>query len=265
MKRLLLYANTLRHLRASQLSALIRKRLLPGTSRRLRAGDVRLRAGVGIGPIISWTHHSEKAYVFRFLNREKSFPDGQIDWVSGDMSKLWRYNLHYFDYLQESGRTQDEKTTLISDWIAHNAPGATDAWEPYTVSLRLVNWIKFFMKEGDRLPEEWLGSVYTHAQWLEQNLEYHLLANHYLKNGVALFFAGLYFEGADADRWLATGRQILADELDEQFLSDGGHFERSPMYHAISLVDYLDVLNLMIGSQRALHFDEQQRFTARVH
>ena len=265
MKRLLLYANTLRHLRASQLSALTRKRLLPSTYCRLRVGDVRLRAGVGIGPIISCAHHSEKAYAFRFLNREKSFPDGQIDWVSGDMPKLWRYNLHYFDYLSGSSRSRDEKAALISNWITRNVPGAQDAWEPYTLSLRMVNWIKFFLRTDPVLHHEWLHSLYAQGLWLEHNLEDHLLANHYLKNGVALFFAGVYFEGTDADRWLAKGRQILANELDEQFLSDGGHYERSPMYHAISLVDYLDVLNLMTGSQRALHFDEQQRFTSRIH
>ncbi len=181
------------------------------------------------------------------------------------MAKLWRYNLHYFDYLHETGRPQEEKASLISDWIRHNALGAPDAWEPYTVSLRLVNWIKFFLRLDIPLPEEWLDSLYTHAQWLERNIEYHLLANHYLKNGAALFFAGVYFEGSDAERWLALGRRILSSELEEQFLSDGGHYERSPMYHAISLVDYLDVLNLMSGSQRAVAFEEEHRMTTRVH
>lgn len=263
--RIVRFAHTLRFLRPRQLGYLIIRRLLPVRHRTVSHGAVRRR--LLVGPTSAWISKKAAAstYEFCFLNIRKVMSRPNVDWASSDMSKLWRYNLHYFDYLQESGRTQDEKRRLISDWIAHNAPGATDAWEPYTVSLRLVNWIKFFMKEEDRLPEEWLDSIYTHAQWLEQNLEYHLLANHYLKNGVALFFAGMYFDGADADRWLTKGRQILADELDEQFLSDGGHFERSPMYHAISLVDYLDVLNLMIGSQRALHFDEQQRFTTRVH
>jgi uncharacterized heparinase superfamily protein len=37
---------------------------------------------------------------------------------------------------------------------------------------------------------------------------------------------------------------MLAKEAIEQFLPDGGHFERSPMYHAIATRDLLDVLNL---------------------
>ena len=37
---------------------------------------------------------------------------------------------------------------------------------------------------------------------------------------------------------------ILQREIDEQVLGDGGHFERSPMYHAIILDDVLDLINL---------------------
>ncbi len=265
MTRFLLYANTLRHLRVSQIYALIRKRLLRLSHHRTLVGSVRVRRGISIGPVISQQPRSMHPNTFEFLNRKKTFPDGHIDWISSEMPKLWRYNLHYFDYLSEEWRSYDEKITLISDWIASNPPGAADAWEAYTLSLRIVNWIKFFLRTDTALHHEWLHSLYAQGLWLEQNLEDHLLANHYLKNGVALFFVGVYFEGTDADRWLAKGRQILVDELEEQFLSDGGHYERSPMYHAISLVDYLDVLNLMTGSQRDLHFDEQQPFTGRVH
>ncbi len=265
MTRLLLYANTLRHLRVSQLSALIRKRLLLASSRVSHVGELRTRPGVGISSCLSQPNPSEKPYTFSFLNREKTFPDGHVDWVSSDMPKLWRYNLHYFDYLSAEGRNWHEKAALISDWIARNLPGTPDAWEPYTLSLRMVNWIKFFIAPEVTPQKGWLQSLYAQALWLERNIEDHLLANHYLKNGVALFFAGLYFEGTDADRWLATGRHLLAQELDEQFLPDGGHFERSPMYHAISVTDYLDVLNLMAGSKRAMRFEEEPHFIARAH
>ncbi|NJL17915.1 MAG: hypothetical protein HC938_12695 [Nitrospira sp.] len=174
------------------------------------------------------------------------------------MPKLWRYNLHYFDYLHDPARSPENKGLLITDWIQHNPPDTEDAWEPYTVSLRIVNWIKFFLLQSAANPEEgnksfprqqWVENLYLQAVWLEQNIEYHILANHYLKNGIALFFAGAYFQGMDADRWLKKGVQILRKELDEQFLDDGGHYERSPMYHSICVTDYLDVLNLARHSQ----------------
>jgi uncharacterized heparinase superfamily protein len=73
------------------------------------------------------------------------------------------------------------------------------------------------------------------------------LANHLFKNAKALIFAGLFFEGPDAGRWLGKGLELLRQELPEQILPDGGHFERSPMYHSMILEDCLDLLNLCRG------------------
>ena len=41
------------------------------------------------------------------------------------------------------------------------------------------------------------------------------------------------------------GLKIINDELKEQVLNDGGHFELSPMYHAIFLEDLLDLINIL--------------------
>ena len=57
-------------------------------------------------------------------------------------------------------------------------------------------------------------------------------------------FAGSYFDGAIAEEWLRTGTEIFVEQLEEQFLTDGGHFERSPMYHAIMVEDLLDLIAL---------------------
>ena len=65
-------------------------------------------------------------------------------------------------------------------------------------------------------------SLLTQARWLNQNLEWHLLGNHILANAKALIFAGLYFEGKEADKLLKKGLKILLKELDEQILNDGG-------------------------------------------
>ena len=260
MKRLLLYARTLAHLRPTQILALIFNRVLPSFTQAPQTHGLRLRPGVGLSPCLPHSRLPGRDHAFCFLNQEKTFPDGGIDWASKDMPKLWRYNLHYFDYLFDADRSHDAKVHLISDWIAKNPPGTGDAWESYTLSLRIVNWIKFFLKREVVIQGEWLQSLYWQALWLEKNIEYHILANHYLKNGVALFFVGMYFDGVDADRWIKKGLKILREELGEQFLADGGHFERSPMYHSICVIDYLDVLNLAHNSQTALPAEETVRF-----
>jgi uncharacterized heparinase superfamily protein len=79
---------------------------------------------------------------------------------------------------------------------------------------------------------------------LSNSLEYHLLANHLFANAKALVFAGLFFSGREAERWLRIGLEILAEQIDEQVLNDGGHFERSPMYHSLILEDLLDLVNI---------------------
>ena len=183
---------------------------------------------------------------FTFLNQSAVFED-DVRWKVPDKGRLWRYNLHYFDFLfPDRPMAWAHGRQLIEDWIRSNPEGTPDAWDPFPVSLRMVNWIKFlstWQADGD-LPEIH-ASLYRQALFLERHLEFHLLANHLFKNIKALLFAGLYFRGADADRWRRRGFRLLTREIDEQILPDGGHFERSPMYHAMILEDVLDLLNIL--------------------
>ena len=185
---------------------------------------------------------------FKFLNHEEHF-NGEIEWNRSSVSKLWLYNLHYFDYLQQPGISLENGFAMIQEWIARNPPFLGNGWEPYTLSLRIVNWIKFLGGEDlvMRNYPDITDSIYLQARTLRRVLEYHLLANHLFKNGVALFFAGNAFEGKEAVEWCTKGKEILISQLKEQILQDGGHYERSPMYHAIILEDVLDCLNLQIS------------------
>ena len=264
MNHLPLYARTLSSLKASQVAYLILRRFLPTRKFSALKVEPRLRQGIRMYSSCSSVGRFLGEHTFCFLNRTKVFPNGQVNWSCREMPKLWRYNLHYFDYLLDPASSIEYKCHLIADWIMHNPPCTEDAWEPYTVSLRIVNWIQFFSNNQDTIREEWLESLYQQARWLETNIEYHILANHYLKNGVALFFVGAFLEGPDADRWLQKGRKILREELEEQFLGDGGHYERSPMYHSICVTDYLNVLNLMTASSRVITFDEADFFRTRI-
>ncbi|MFV0276916.1 MAG: heparinase II/III family protein, partial [Parahaliea sp.] len=79
---------------------------------------------------------------------------------------------------------------------------------------------------------------------LSQQIEPPLQGNHLLANAKALVFAGSFFTGELASNWLNTGLLLLRRQLDEQILPDGAHFELSPMYHGIILMDVLDLLQL---------------------
>lgn len=247
------YLHTLRFMRPGQILWLLRFRVVP-RSHRPRAPAVEpSRCGLAT-PALQPPIEQDLESAVRFLGAEQRLMDGLPDWRAADKPKLWRYNLHYFDYLLWPAVAERRKAALIDSWIAENPPGSPDAWEPYPVSLRIVNWVKFLSADGvgRRVRPGWLASLGLQAAWLARNLEREILANHFLKNAKALVFAGLFFRGRDADRWLKSGSRILREQIREQFLPDGGHYELSPMYHALCLEDLVDVLNLAQGTARGL-------------
>lgn len=169
----------------------------------------------------------------------------EIGWHGSLRGKLWRYNQHYFDDLNAANANErvEWHLTLLRAWVSANAPGIGVGWEPYPTSLRIVNWVKWALG-GNELPPICLESIAVQARWLRRRLETHLLGNHLIANAKALIFAGLYFVGDEADGWLAKGLALLDREIPEQILPDGGHFERSPMYHLVVLEDLIDLVNL---------------------
>ena len=180
----------------------------------------------------------------RFLSVERGLAD--CGWDQPEVERLWRYNLHYFDDLnaRDAAQRRPWQRDLLCRWLAQNPPALGTGWEPYPASLRNVNWIKWFLA-GNTPEADWLRSRAVQVRWLRRRLEWHLLGNHLFVNAKALVYAGLYFDGEEAHEWLTCGLRILERELPEQILADGGHFERSTMYHALALEDLLDLLNLV--------------------
>lgn len=190
----------------------------------------------------------QSASEVRLLNQSSVVREAE-DWSGRGHSALFAFHLHYFDDL--TATRADERVEwhreLIDRWLREHPPTAGVGWHAYPTSRRIVNWIKWAWR-GHAMKKTWLDSLALQARWLRRRLEYHLLANHILANAKALVFAGVFFEGREAEEWLAKGLAILERELPEQILPDGGHFERSPMYHSIVLEDVLDLVNLLESS-----------------
>jgi uncharacterized heparinase superfamily protein len=106
-----------------------------------------------------------------------------------------------------------------------------------------VNWIKWALS-GSKLNTDSIHSLAIQTRQLRRRLEFHLLGNHLFENAKALVFAGLFFVGEEANEWRQTGEYLLASQISEQILADGGHFELSPMYHALIVEGLLDLNNL---------------------
>ena len=181
---------------------------------------------------------------FCFLNVEGEVKTA-ADWDSDQHERLWLYNLHYFDDLNAAGAAEriEWHRALLDRWVRENPPAQGTGWEPYPVSLRIVNWINWALA-GNELEPACEHSLAIQARWLRRRVEWHLLGNHLFANAKALVFSGAFFDGPEATAWITKGLDILAREVPEQILLDGGHFERSPMYHALILEDLLDLVNL---------------------
>lgn len=238
MNKIVLLLNTIKYLKFKQLYFrgfyLVRKKLkgfnypfsLESNSQNLKFD------------IVIFNNNSYKNNNFTFLNLSKKFD--KIDWNYSKFGKLWTYNLTYFDYLNQKDISKEEGLKLIYDFI-DNIDSIKDGLEPYPISLRIINWIKF-LSRFEIKDKKIENSLYAQSYILYDNLEYHLLGNHLLENGFALFFAGIYFEDK---KLLNKAKEILKSELNEQILDDGGHFELSPMYHQIIFYRLLDSINLL--------------------
>lgn len=233
---------TVRHLKPQQVIGRLRLRLQRPRPDLRPAPTRRARSGEWVAPAMR-----EPSLIaprrLRFLNVEHDLD--RCGWDDASLDKLWRYNLHYFDDLnaRDAPTRTCSQRALIANWVEANPPACGTGWEPYPVSLRVVNWIKWFTC-GTTPETAWLDCLAVQVRWLERRLEVHLLGNHLFANAKALIFAGLFFEGVEADGWLQCGVEVMRRQLPEQVLTDGGQFERSTMYHALALEDVLDLINV---------------------
>lgn len=191
-----------------------------------------------------------RAGKLEFLSQlvEIGFPP---EWNRADLSKLWLYNVQYFEYLW--ALEYPDARALVADWIQRHPPArGAIGWEPYPASLRVMNWCGVFFEKfitQSTADVQWVQgelwpSIYRQMCWLERHIENHLMGNHLFENAVALLMAGACFNGPDASRWFDRGMAILRNQLPEQILPDGGHFERSPMYHCRAVYTLLLLANL---------------------
>jgi uncharacterized heparinase superfamily protein len=193
---------------------------------------------------------------FHHLNRSAELGYDRTDWRLGPIAadRLWTVTLHYHawaDVLAEvaaaGGPDASEAATLlghyVGDWITRcpvEAPGARHlAWNAYAVATRITWWVRAGRAYPPLHTDAFLRSLWEQAAYLRDHLEYDLRANHLLRDAVGLVWAGRFFGGDRAAEWLQTGTKLAVEQVAEQVLPDGGHFERSTMYHLHVMEDVL--------------------------
>tara|TARA_Y100001968_G_scaffold324444_1_gene363751 strand:+ start:155 stop:1789 length:1635 start_codon:yes stop_codon:yes gene_type:complete len=242
MRIILLYINTIKYLKVSQvINRLIRKFFFLKKIPKYKKSKYQ-RSEYWVQHFTSTDKlHLDPEIRTSFLNKEIKI-QLPFEWNNEKHSKLWLYNLHYFDWF--SHQEAKEKFHLINkifdNWIENNQYGRGLGWEPYPTSLRLVNLIKAFLN-GNDYSENQYKSIFLQLYHLKNNLEHHLLGNHYFSNIKALLFGGVLFNDREL---IEFSSKELIYQLKEQILEDGAHFELSMMYHNIILYDLLDIYNL---------------------
>lgn len=190
---------------------------------------------------------------FTFINI-KNKVDLSKAWNDKDLQQLWRYNLHYFDYIfklayeynigSHQKQCYNGFKQLVENWIDNNPFTYGDGWHPYTISLRISNWILVYqvfqneIKADLSFDNKIKESIHLQYGYLQNNLEKDVLGNHYFANIKAIIILSIFFND------IATKEKFkkkLLKQLDEQILEDGMHFELSPMYHKIILEDLIKI------------------------
>ncbi|HIY84260.1 MAG TPA: heparinase II/III family protein [Candidatus Rubneribacter avistercoris] len=266
MSKLRLYISTAMHLKPSQVVYRVWRRI--GGKTPLRFGynpkpDVG-KADIGAIPVLPELDF-DPVLLSRFdvdailddrielLHHEEQV-DWRESWHAELSTPLWRFNLHYHEYLLplakaylDTGdvRYLDKGKAIVESWI-RSCPRSVGgvAWDPYVISMRVVNWLAFYGELREKIDHDpifvsalncSLAQQYMH---LSQHLEKDLLANHYLENLKALVILAHYFNDTQT---FDAALPVLAGQVCEQILPDGMHFELSPLYHKVVLEDLLRV------------------------
>lgn len=246
---------TLRHLRASQIYWRLRYRLERRRPVRLTApGAIDVRADL---PAVHREYFDRQTLVkelaegrLTLLHQTRPMKPKTCDWLLGPRGedRLWAITLHYHQWLAEAAGDAPARPrvdALLNDWLDRcdaTQPGARDlAWNAYAIATRLGAWAQLWraMEQGDALSRKrlFLESCWRQAAYLSDHIEWDLRANHVLRDAVGLLWAGRFLTGDEPRRWLEQGTALAVDQAREQVLPDGGHYERSPMYHLHAMED----------------------------
>ena len=96
---------------------------------------------------------------FLFLNELREIKtDKAIDQIH--LNKLWLYNLNYFDFLNSNLTTDQKNITLnfLKRWLKEVKSINYVGLDPYPTSLRIVNWIKWYLS-GNLVADDMKSSL----------------------------------------------------------------------------------------------------------
>lgn len=153
--------------------------------------------------------------------------------------------------------TGDEKyarefVSQFDHWTERNPPYHGVNWRlSMEVAIRAIHWIwaYFFFRDspsfGPDTKRRFLEALSVHGDYIWHNLEFdkrvigkrHVRqnGNHYISNLAGLVYLGIVLPGPTPKKWLSAALNELDEELRDQVLEGGVHWELSPSYHRLVL------------------------------
>lgn len=226
--------------------------------------------------------------VIQHLHQQGALGHAHPDWRLGDIhhGRLWAITLHYHEWVYDlaetivhdpigSGAANSLLQHFVSDWLDRcwvTSPGARAlAWNAYATATRITWWMRALQLLGPRRIAAWghfgdrmMTALWDQAAYLSRHIEWDLMGNHVLRDAAGLAWAGRGFAEPEAEHWLATATRIALRQAETQILRDGGHYERSPMYHILAIEDLLAVRMLTRDDDARVTLDATLRRMAEV-
>jgi len=200
---------------------------------------------------------------FTFLNTSTKL-ETLDSWCLNNNDTLWNFHLNYFDYLLDlvsqynlikDSKYLEKGQELIDEWIKNSTIYNKVTWAPFTISLRLINWISFYsdlIKKNfvSKIPVHVIDSIYKQNEYLKLNLENDVLGNHLFENIKTIILVEHFF-----NRKSSTQKYIhkMNKLLSKQLYKDGCHIEKSISYHIIVLNGVFDILENLKSFQYNLN------------
>lgn len=236
-----LYLHALRSVRLRQLVGRVRRPV----TRRLFPGGTPPSFEAPVGPRALWRSAAFEPVVLAGSGSER----------------LRDFHHHYGEDVLDLARDGRPEAALHAArrWLRENPPTPGDAWHPYPTATRAGNWIAAAALEPSVAAPDVAESLWRQLRHLVLNVEDDILGNHVIRNARALVLGGVAFGDSGL---LERGAAILRRELPEQVLADGGHYERSPVYHSVVLRDLLEIDAVRPGLVPRMALDRMRSFAA---
>lgn len=224
------------------------------------------------------------------LNQPFTLPENvsALTWLLSEKTPLWRENYNYLEFLLPLAWLLDDfatpeteiqaAKTLLEQQLAlfWQLTHRQRCWSTYGVSRRLLTYCEFLpilTQLSDYCQQEFWAQLVQDSQYLVAFLEWDVQGNHLIQNltawsAITVVFRQLPATQPMATQWQHQLKRLLSAVISRQVLSDGFHYERTPMYHLWVLRNVLEMIVWqqqspeMIGVNEALQMFAQTMLQA---